>query len=142
MKKLLFIVFMLPLMLSCGVGDDDGERLGDYIVGTWLRGWEEGDVVIEGSPLDEDGYPIWTPERFTDSKYCFKDDGGYNGMVRTGSFYSLNIDGDTIYTGNYRCDNSNLQLNFMMQGRQRQILAQVASFSGLFVIIMLKVNWI
>jgi len=69
MKKLLFIVFMLPLMLSCGVGDDDGERLGDYIVGTWLRGWEEGDVVIEGSPLDEDGYPIWTPERFTDSKY-------------------------------------------------------------------------
>ena len=129
MKKLLYLVFLLPLMLSCGVGDDDGERLGDYIVGTWLRGWEEGDVVIEGSPLDEDGYPIWTPERFTDSKYCFNDDGGYNGMVRTGSFYSLNIDGDTIYTGNYRCDNSNLQLNFMMQGRQRQILAQVASFS-------------
>ena len=129
MKKLLFIVFMLPLMLSCGAGDDDGERLGDYIVGTWLRGWEAGDVVIEGSPLNEDGEPIYTPGKFTYDKFIFKGDGEYNGMRRSGSFEVLGVDGEIIFTGEYRCDNSNLELNIINEGRSQKILAQVVSFS-------------
>ena len=129
MKKLLFIVFMLPLMLSCGVGDDDGERLGDYIVGTWLRGWEEGDVVIDGSPVDEEGNPKYTPSNFLHDKFIFNDDGAYNGMRRTGSFTCLGVDGDTIYVGEYRCDNSNLELNIANEGRSQKILSQVVSFS-------------
>lgn len=129
MKKLLYLVFLLPLMLSCGVGDDDGERLGDYIVGTWLRGWEEGDVIIEGSPLNEEGDPIYTPSKFAYDKFIFKDDGEYNGMRRTGSFVTTSIDGDTIFAGNYRCDNNNLELNILNEGRSQKILSQVQSFS-------------
>ena len=119
MKKLLYLVFLLPLMLSCGVGDDDGERLGDYI----------GDVIIEGSPLDEDGEPIYVPSKFNYDKFIFKDDGEYNGMRRTGSFVATSIHGDTIYAGNYRCDNSNLELNILNEGRSQKILSQVQSFS-------------
>ena len=129
MKKLLYLVFLLPLMLSCGVGDDDGQRLGDYIVGTWLRGWEDGDVIIEGSPLDPDGNPKWTPANFTHNKFIFKDDGTYNGMRRTGSFTCLDVNEDTIYDGTYRCDNSNLELNYPSEGQTIKILAQVQSFS-------------
>ena len=129
MKRLFYFVLLLPILLACGVGDDDGERLGDNIVGTWLRGWEEGDVVIEGSPLDPEGNPKWTPANFTHDKFIFKGDGSYNGMRRTGSFTCLDVNGDTIYNGNYRCDNSNLELNFLSDGQSQKILAQVQSFS-------------
>ena len=46
---LLLITYHLSLItISCGTGDDDGRRLGELIVGTWQRGWGEGDVIIEG----------------------------------------------------------------------------------------------
>ena len=46
---LLFTVHCsLFTLYSCGSGDDDGSRLGEQIVGTWYRGWEEGDVEIIG----------------------------------------------------------------------------------------------
>ena len=46
--KVIPFIFLL-LLASCGGGDDDGRRLGENIVGIWQRGWEEGDVVIEGN---------------------------------------------------------------------------------------------
>jgi hypothetical protein len=49
LSKILYraaVVAALILTCSCGVGDDDGQRLGEYIVGTWLRGWGEGDVIM------------------------------------------------------------------------------------------------
>lgn len=131
---LVSLLFLL-LLTGCGVGDDDGQRLGDYIVGTWQRGWNPGDVVIEGAPLDEEGNPLWTPENFTYDKFIFNGDGGYNGMVRSGSFCALNVDGDTIYVGDYRCDNSNLKLNYKNEGKQQSILAQIRSFSENLMVI-------
>ena len=78
---------LLLLLSSCGVGDDDGQRLGEYIVGTWQRGWGPGDVIIEGAPEPENpDDPGWTPDRFSYDKFIFYDDGTYNGMIRTGSF--------------------------------------------------------
>ena len=126
---LVSLLFLLSLM-GCGVGDDDGERLGDYIVGTWQRGWAKGDVIIEGSPLDEEGEPIWYPEKFSYDQFIFNGDGVYNGMRRSGSFLTLGVEGDTIFIGEYRCDNNNLQLTFSQEGRQQQILAQVQSFTN------------
>ena len=76
---LLFNSLIIFSLLSCGTGDDDGSRLGEQIVGTWYRGWEEGDVEIIG---DVD----LLPEDFIYHYFTFNGDGTYNGMVRDGSF--------------------------------------------------------
>ena len=113
----------LIFMLGCGAGDDDGQRLGELIVGTWQRGWGEGDVIIEGDTDLE-------PENFTYDKFIFMPDGKYNGMVRDGSFSAYDDFGDLIYDGTYRCDNNNLKLQFTDDGGHKQtILAQVLSFT-------------
>lgn len=117
------LLFLLLLFLSCGTGDDDGRRLGEYIVGTWQRGWGEGDVIIEGN-TDID------PLSFSYDKFVFLPDGKYNGMMREGSFSSYDDFGDVIYEGTYRCDNSNIKLEFINEeGRKQTILAQVVSFT-------------
>lgn len=122
MRKI-FLLFLLLLFPSCGTGDDDGCRLGEYIVGTWQRGWGEGDVVIEGN-TDID------PLSFSYDKFVFLPDGKYNGMMREGSFSSYDDFGDVIYEGTYRCDNSNIKLEFINEeGRKQTILAQVVSFT-------------
>ena len=127
MKKLLLLLLPLLFLTGCGGGDDDGRRLGDHIVGTWQRGWEEGDVVIEGDTE-------WRPEDFSYDLFVFRDDGNYNGMVRNGSFAAYDIFGDIIYEGNYRCDNNNLKLEFKdEEGIKRTILAQVLMFSEEFL---------
>lgn len=122
MKKLL--ILLLPLMLmACGTGDDDGRRLGELIVGTWQRGWEEGDVVIDG---DTD----LQPDNFTYDKFVFRDDGNYNGMVRKGTFTAYDTEGEVIYEGDYQCDNNNLKLTYLDEnGTKRSLLAQVVSFT-------------
>lgn len=127
----------LLLLTACGVGDDDGRRLGDYIVGTWQRGWGPGDVIIEGVPSDgDDDGSQWTPERFNYDKFIFHDDGTYNGMVRTGTFCILGTEGDTIFVGDYKCDNSNLKMDLSNQDGLRQtILALVRSFTETTLII-------
>ena len=116
------LVAALILFTSCGGGDDDGRRLGDLIVGTWQRGWGEGDVVIEGdTDLD--------PENFTYDQFVFRGDGDYNGMVRKGTFSSYDTHGQVIYEGDYLCDNSNLKLQYLDEsGVKRTILAQVVNF--------------
>ena len=93
------------------------------IVGTWQRGWGEGDVIIEG---DTD----FQPEDFSYDLFVFKGDGSYNGMVRDGSFASYDEFGEVIYEGRYRCDNNNLKLEFTDEGGRKQtILAQVLMFT-------------
>ncbi len=116
------LVAALILFTACGGGDDDGRRLGDLIVGTWQRGWGEGDVVIEGdTDLD--------PENFTYDQFVFRGDGDYNGMVRKGTFSSKDTHGQVIYEGDYLCDNSNLKLQYLDEsGVKRTILAQVVTF--------------
>ena len=126
---LLFTFHFSLLTTSCGVGDDNGERLGDYIVGTWQRGWGPGDVIIEGIPEGDDS-ESWTPESFDYDKFIFHGDGTYNGMVRTGTFCILGTEGDTIFVGDYKCDNSNLRLDLNNQdGLHQTILALVKSFT-------------
>ena len=50
---------LLLLLTGCSGGDDDGRRLGDTIVGTWQRGTNPDDVVIDGdAELDPDELPI------------------------------------------------------------------------------------
>ena len=119
------MLLFFPLMLmACGGGDDDGRRLGDQIVGTWQRGWGEGDVVIEG---DTD----LKPENVTYDQFVFRGDGKYNGMVRSGSFSSYDTDGDIIYEGEYQCDNNNLKLQYIDEdGTKQAILAQVVAFDN------------
>lgn len=108
---------------SCGGGDDDGQRLGDIIVGTWQRGYEVGDVVIEG---DTD----LNPDNLTYDKFYFSGDGTYNGMVRDGSFLILDDCGEIIFEGDYRCDNHNMKFQFVDdEGRQQSILSQVVYFT-------------
>lgn len=110
-------------LFSCSGGDDDGRRLGEEIVGTWQRGWNEGDVIIEG---DTD----LKPEDFTYDLFYFYGDGKYNGMVRDGSFLTVDTEGETIYEGSFQCDNNNLKLNCVnSEGEPRKILAQVLSFT-------------
>lgn len=110
-------------LFGCGSGDDDGRRLGDIIVGTWQRGWGEGDVVIEG---DTDLEPI----NFSYDKFEFRGDDTYNGMVRKGSFSAWSFDGSLIYEGSYQCDNSNMRLEYRdSEGVDRKILAQIVSFT-------------
>ena len=102
----------LFFIVGCGSGDDDGRRLGEIIVGTWQRGWGEGDVVIEGDT--ELG-----PENFLYDRFVFNDDGSYNGMLRKGSFVAIDVDGDIISEGTYQCDNHNLKLESVDgQGRR------------------------
>lgn len=117
-----FRILILPFLLTaCGTGDDDGRRLGELIVGTWYRGWGEGDVIIEGSTS-------LTPENLTYDYFVFSGDGDYNGMVRKGEFASYDTDGELINRGNYQCDNSNLKLQ-VTEPDPMTILARVESFS-------------
>ena len=122
----LILLILSPLILlfsSCGGGDDDGQRLGEVIVGTWLRGWGPGDVVIEGNT-------DYTPEDFTYDHFVFRDDGTYNGMVRDGSFTLYDEFGDVVYEGKYKCDNNNLKLDYVdEEGTNQKILAQILMFS-------------
>lgn len=133
-KHVLFLcraacVAALFFLIGCGSGDDDGRRLGELIVGTWLRGWGEGDVIIDGETDLE-------PENFTYDRFVFHDDGTYNGMVRKGTFLSTDKDGDIILEGNYQCDNYNLRLDFSSEdGGKHKILAQVLSFTDDTVVI-------
>ena len=116
------LVAALILFTACGGGDDDGRRLGEMIVGTWQRGWGEGDVVIEGDTDLE-------PESFTYDQFVFRGDGDYNGMVRKGTFSSYDTQGRVIYEGDYLCDNNNLKLQYLDEsGVKRTILAQVVDF--------------
>ena len=103
------IIFLL-LLASCGGGDDDGRRLGEVIVGTWQRGWGEGDVVIEGNT-------DLRPENFAYDQFVFNDDGSYNGMVRNGTFIAYDTHGSVIFEGKYQCDNHNMKLEQMAKGR-------------------------
>ena len=104
----------LFFFIACGGGDDDGRRLGETIIGTWQRG----DVTIEGaSELN--------PEDFDMDKFVFYADGDYNGMVRKGSFESVNKDGETVLEGSYQCDNNTLK----MESDRQVIVAQVVTFS-------------
>lgn len=113
----------LLCLFGCGAGDDDGRRLGDIIVGTWQRGWNEGDVIIEGTTEVK-------PEELAYDKFVFADDGSYNGMVRKGSFSAWSFDGSLIYEGTYQCDNHNMKLEYLdSEGADRKILAQVVTFT-------------
>ena len=116
------LVAALILFTACGGGDDDGRRLGEMIVGTWQRGWGEGDVVIEGDTDLE-------PESFTYDQFVFRGDGDYNGMVRKGTISSYDTQGRVIYEGDYLCDNNNLKLQYLDESDvKRTILAQVVDF--------------
>ena len=117
------MVAALVFLTACGGGDDDGRRLGEMIVGTWQRGWGEGDVVIDG---DTD----LGPDNFTYDQFVFRGDGNYNGMVRKGTFTAYDTEGMVIYEGDYQCDNNNLKLQYLDEGgSKRTILAQVIEFS-------------
>lgn len=108
---------------SCGGGDDDGQRLGELIVGTWQRGYGPTDIIIEGNTELE-------PENIAYETFIFQGDGSYNGMVREGSFTSIDKFGSTVYTGTYRCDNNNLKLEFTDESnRQQSLLIQVVGFT-------------
>ncbi len=111
---------LLFLLCGCGGGDDDGRRLGEEIVGTWYRGWNEGDVVIEGQT-------DILPENVAYDYFVFNADGSYNGMVRKGTFTAYDIYGDVAIEGTYQCDNNNLKL--MPTDGMGNILAQVLSFT-------------
>jgi len=114
----LLLLTSFIFLISCGTGDDDGSRLGEQIVGTWQRV----DLQIEG---DTD----FEPEDFTYDKFIFSGDGSYNGMVRQGSFVLKSKYGSTIYEGTYKCDNSNLRLEYYDEGSLQKILAKVMSFT-------------
>ncbi len=109
----------LILTLGCGTGDDDGNRLGDLIVGTWYRD----SLTIEGeSPVD--------PEDLTYHHFIFSGDGTYNGMVRSGSVSAISRYDNLIFEGTYKCDNDNLRLEYDDDGKIRKIHAQVLSFTS------------
>ena len=121
-KSLYRAVFLTALFFlsACGSGDDDGQRLGELIVGTWQRGWGDSDVIIEGDTELK-------PENFTYDRFDFHDDGSYNGMVRKGTFIAYDTEGYVIYEGNYQCDNHNLKLE--PSTGEGTILAQVMTFT-------------
>lgn len=108
----------LILCFGCGTGDDDGRRLGEIIIGTWQRGMNEGDLVIDGNTE-------LNPEDFDLDKFEFHADGDYNGMVRKGSFITYDFDGEIVLEGSYQCDNSTLR----MESDHQVIVAQVVLFS-------------
>ena len=112
--------------LSCGGGDDDGRRLGEIIVGTWQRGWGEGDVIVEGNTE-------LSPENFAYDRFEFNADGSYNGMVRKGTFVAYDTYGNIIYEGTYQCDNHNMKLE--PSTGEGKMLAQVVSFTDKTVIL-------
>ena len=118
------------LLMSCTGGDDDGRRLGETIVGTWQRGWNEGDVVIEGNVGEIVGEEL-KPEDIGYDLFIFQGDGSYNGMVRKGSFATTMIeDGDTLVDkGTYQCDNSNLKLEVNTGLGHQSLLLQIVSFT-------------
>ena len=117
MKPLLFLLSFL--FLSCGGGDDDGQRLGEVIVGTWQRGWDKGDIVIDGDTE-------LRPGDFAYDQFVFRDDGTYNGMVRKGTFVAYDTKGYIIFEGDYQCDNHNMRLEPKGEGK---MLAQVVFFT-------------
>ena len=127
-KKIKYIyraAFMTALLclFSCSGGDDDGRRLGEVIVGTWQRGWNDGDIIIDGDPDIK-------PENLTYDLFYFYGDGKYNGMVRDGSFLTVDTEGEMIFQGSYQCDNNNLKLDCVnSSGESRKILAQVLWFT-------------
>lgn len=108
------IIAALFLIIACGGGDDDGRRLGETIIGTWQRG----EVII-------DGEADLNPEDINLDKFVFRADGDYNGMVRKGSFVTMDAEGKTVLEGNYKCDNSTLRL----ESSQQVIVAQVMAFT-------------
>ena len=126
MSSRLFLLLFLPLFICCGSGDDDGSRLAEQIVGTWYRGWEDGDVEIIG---DVDV----TPEDFLYHYFTFSGDGTYNCMVRDGSFCAYDIYGNTIYAGTYKCDNDNLRLEYPQGSQIQKIQARVLSFDDMTI---------
>lgn len=125
-RQTLQTLLLLALLLTttaCGSGDDDGQRVGELIVGTWYRGWEPGDVTIEGDADVE-------PSSFSYDQFIFHNDGSYNGMIRSGTFTSLDFLGEVIYEGEYRCDNDNLKLVFTdEEGVRRTLLCQILTFN-------------
>ena len=114
----LFSIHCSLFVVSCGTGDDDGSRLGDRIVGTWQRA----NLEIEGDTEFE-------PEDFTYDLFVFNADGSYNGMVRQGTCTSISRYGSVIFEGDYKCDNSNLRIEYDDEGTLRKILAQVVAFT-------------
>ena len=117
------IMTALLCLFSCGGGDDDGHRLGEVIVGTWQRGWNPGDIIIDGDTSIK-------PEDVTYDLFYFHGDGDYNGMVRSGSFRTVDTEGEMIFDGTYQCDNNNLKLDCVnSSGERRKILAQVLLFT-------------
>ena len=109
-------VATLSMFSSCSKNQDD------LIVGTWQRGWGEGDVVIDGDTELE-------PDNFTYDLFVFRDDGSYNGMMRKGTFTAYDTEGEVIYEGDYQCDNNNLKLTYLDEDNvKRSLLAQVVSF--------------
>ena len=109
----------LLCLYSCDGGDDDGRRLGEVIVGTWQRD----EIIIDGDTSIK-------PEDLTYDLFYFYGDGDYNGMVRNGSFLTVDTDGEMIFEGTYQCDNNNLKLDCVnSSGERRKILAQVLSFT-------------
>ena len=109
----------LLCLYSCDGGDDDDRRLGEVIVGTWQRD----EIIIDGDTSIK-------PEDLTYDLFYFYGDGDYNGMVRTGSFLTVDTAGEMIFDGSYQCDNNNLKLDCVnSSGERRKILAQVLSFT-------------
>ena len=109
----------LLCLYSCDGGDDDGRRLGEVIVGTWQRD----EIIIDGDTSIK-------PEDLTYDLFYFYGDGDYNGMVRTGSFLTVDTAGEMIFDGSYQCDNNNLKLDCVnSSGERRKILAQVLFFT-------------
>jgi hypothetical protein len=109
----------LLCLYSCDGGDDDGRRLGEVIVGTWQRD----EIIIDGDTSIK-------PEDLTYDLFYFYGDGDYNGMVRTGSFLTVDTAGEMIFDGSYQCDNNNLKLDCVnSSGERRKILAQVLLFT-------------
>jgi len=124
LSSLFTVVLLVFSVTSCGGGDDDGQRLGEMIVGTWQRGYGPTDIIIEGHTELE-------PENIAYETFIFQGDGSYNGMVREGSFTSIDKFGNTVYTGTYRCDNGNLLLKFTDESnRQQSLLIQVVAFTA------------
>lgn len=131
MSNRFFLLLLLPLFVCCGSGDDDGSRLAERIVGTWYRGWEDGDVEIIGDVNV-------APEDFIYHYFTFSGDGSYNGMVRDGSFCAYDTYGDTIYAGTYKCDNDNLRLEYANGSQKQKIQARVLSFDDMSIKIEYK----
>ena len=50
-------------------------------------------------------------------------------MVRQGTFVLKSMYGSTIYEGTYKCDNSNIRLEYYDEGSLQKILAKVMSFT-------------